>query len=115
MYYAVITLFAEEHLDDVYFALAEVGVTAAVVADAEDIQRRLIHDVPIFAGFREAFGAKHEFCRLIFAQMGDDHVVDAFLNALRDVGVDFTKEDTGTIVILPVARYIGFEEDVESP
>ena len=96
-----------EYLDDLLLALTQVGVYDPVILEALGGQDRLLSEVPIFAGLMVGEGKRSELHRIILAAIEDESVADRILRALSDGGIDWEAEDLGTLVVLPVERWIG--------
>jgi len=109
MLFLIIHLTKQEYQADVLTALAEVGLTEAVVLNGTSSKRMIALDVPIFAGLRTEFGRESAYCKMITASIEDVGVVDEFLAALKEAGIDFVKDGLGSILVLPVEKFVGEE------
>lgn len=103
----LIHLRRSEYFDDVLLALTQTGMHDPVVLDALGGENRMLADIPIFAGFMGGRGRQKEFHRIILAPVEDAAVADRIVEALRDGGIDWTKEQIGTLGILPLEKWIG--------
>jgi hypothetical protein len=109
MLFLVIHLTKQEYQADVLTALAEVGLTEAAVLNGTSSKRMIALDVPIFAGLKTEFGRESAYCKVITASIEDVSVVDEFLAALKEAGIDFVKDSLGSILVLPVDKFVGGE------
>ena len=105
-----VVLNKEEYLDTVLAALAELEVHDAVIQDGEKLGSYLAHEVPIFAGLRQLIGEKRTSCKTVLVLVNHEDFLEQFNKLLLEEDIDFTKDDVGSIAIMPVTRIIGLKE-----
>jgi len=105
-YLLLIVLLKEEYLEDVVLALTENGATGAVVLDGMNLQTMLAYQIPIFAGFREELGAQPGYAKVLLSHVSDTGFPDRIVQALRESGTDFQKDELGRMMLMPLTRYI---------
>lgn len=99
--FAIIQINKEKYLDDVLMALAEAGIEDPVVLSGESLGHKLVFDMPVFAGFRNAMGQGENYSKIIMAITEKDRI-DFMLKELKYSGVDLIKDEIARIVLLPV-------------
>ena len=96
-----------EYLEDVLLALTQVGVYDPAVIEAAGGQNRLLAGVPIFAGLMDGRGRAGRFHRLIIAPIADGAVADQIIQALYDGGIDWQKDQLGSIAVIATEKWCG--------
>ena len=99
----LIILNQEELLDDILSALVEAGVLGANVIESTRMTEILSHEVPIFAGLRQISKGGRSYNRIILAP-AEKEEINEFLHILEETGINFQKEETGTIFLLPAEK-----------
>ncbi len=103
----LIILNREEILDDLLQAMVEAGIVGATIVESTRLAEILATDIPIFAGLRKMMEGGRRFNRLIFAPVEGEEAVEELIRILKDSRIDFTREETGVLLLLPVDRYWG--------
>jgi len=107
--YMILHLYKEQYLDDILMALTETGVDDTVVIEGQTLGHKLILDMPLFAGFRQSFGSRKGFAKIIMA-IAEQKQIDTFMSELKHSGIDIIKEEIANIVLLPIEKQYLFEE-----
>ncbi len=108
----LVILNREEFLDQVLSAMVEAGILGASVIESTRITDILMHEVPIFAGLRQFARKGRTHNRIILALVEDKEKVEDLVSILREENIDFEKEETGFLLLLPVEEIIGKWEEL---
>jgi len=103
----LIVLNKEEYLETILSALAELEVNDAVIQDGEKLGSYLAHEIPIFAGLKQLIGENRVACKIIIAFTDQKDFLEQFNKLLSQENIDFTKDDAGSIAIMPITKTIG--------
>ena len=101
-----IILNREEYLETILSAFAELEVMDVTFFDGERLGMFLAHQVPIFAGLRQMVGEKKSLCKIVIALLEKRELLDKFVNLLREENIDFSTDNIGSIIVLPVNEVI---------
>ena len=107
--YMILHLYKERYLDDILMALTESGVEDTIILEGQTLGHKLINDMPLFAGFRQSFGNKKGFAKIVMAIASKDQI-DTFIEELKNSGIDILKEGIANIVLIPIEQQYLFEE-----
>ncbi len=107
--YMILHLYKERYLDDILMALTESGVEDTIILEGQTLGHKLISDMPLFAGFRQSFGTRKGFAKIIMAIATKDQI-DTFIDELKNSGIDILKEGIANIVLIPIEQQYLFEE-----
>ncbi len=110
MFFLIIQLKEERYMEDILLAMTDVGIQNAIIQNAVDMSSTMAFDIPIFAGFREEFGKRKTYSKVIWALVENEDAPEKLLKALQDSDVKFIKDEIGKMVLLPVLKIIGPEE-----
>ncbi|MCD6521584.1 hypothetical protein J7K56_02295 [Candidatus Calescamantes bacterium] len=108
----IIVLNREEILDDLLQSMVEAGIFGATIVESVRLAEVIASEIPIFAGLRKMMGGGRKFNRMIFAIVEEEEAVDELVNILKESGIDFSKEETGVMLLLPVEKIWGVWEGV---
>ncbi|MBN2208109.1 MAG: hypothetical protein JW759_02275 [Candidatus Coatesbacteria bacterium] len=110
MYLVLVILYREEQLDDILSVFAELGLENAVVVEGTRMQEVLAFDVPIFAGLAAGSqGGKH-YIKIVMAMCREDGIARKIANVAKDLDIDLSNRDVGTILTLPVKEDVTPED-----
>jgi len=98
----VIILNKEEYLEKILSILVELEVPGATILDSQGLGHFLAYEIPIFAGLRKLVGEEKSANRTILAAVKDNNFLSKFKKILAEEEIDFSKENTGVIMTLPV-------------
>ena len=101
--YMILQINKEKYVDDVLMALAEAGIADPIVLSGESLGHKLAFDNPLFAGFRNTYGSEKSFARIIMAEATEQEV-EFMLEELKQSGVNFVKDEIGSIFLLPIQK-----------
>lgn len=101
--YMILHLYKEQYLDDILMALTETGVEDTVVLEGQTLGHKLIIDMPLFAGFRQSFGTRKGFAKVLMA-IAEQEQIDSFMAELKHSGIDIIKKEIASIVLLPIEK-----------
>ncbi|OQY37930.1 MAG: hypothetical protein B6226_04405 [Candidatus Cloacimonetes bacterium 4572_65] len=104
--YMIFQLFYEKYISDVLMALAEAGVEDTIVLSGEATGHKLIFDNPLFASFRDTYGAQRDYGKIIMG-VADEEQVEFIVDELKHAGVDIIGDELGKIVLLQSQRVFG--------
>lgn len=107
--YMILHLYKEQYLDDILMALTETGVEDTVILEGQTLGHKLINDMPLFAGFRQSFGIRKGFAKIVMA-MATQEQIDTFMSELKNSGVDIIKKEIANIVLIPIEKQYLFQE-----
>lgn len=106
MYYMIINVYVEKYIEDILLALTEMGIKDVQVINSVNESRRLAHNIPLFAGFKEDLGEASPYGRIMFAVVKDKKIVEDFVKVLKKSGIDFLEKGLGSIVFFPIEKKI---------
>lgn len=106
MYYLIINVFIEKNVENILLALTEVGIKDVQVVNSVNESRRLGHNIPLFAGFKEKLGESSPYGRIMFAVVQDKKIIDDFIKALSRSGIDLLENELGSVVYFPIEKKI---------
>jgi len=112
MYYMVVHLREEKNLEDVMLALTQAGIFNSWVMEGVSMEN-FLNRVPIFSGMRFANPTGENYVRIVCAVIEDKESVDVFLEGLSASGIDFERDNLGSIILMPIERAIISEPDIE--
>jgi len=99
----IIVLNKVEFLNDLLSVLVEAGITKATIMDSQGLGKHLAFEVPIFAGLRKIMGETNSHNKTIMCLLEDDNKsVQELKKLLKETDIDFTKNDTGIMLTIPV-------------
>ena len=107
--YMILHLYKERYLDDILMALTESGVEDTIILEGQTLGHKLINDMPLFSGFRQSFGTRKGFAKIIMA-IAEQNQIDTFLEELKNSGIDIIKKEIASIVLIPIEKQYLFEE-----
>ena len=102
----IVNIYKEKYFTDILVALTENGIMNVQVVNSVNESRRLAHNVPLFAGFKEDLGEASPHGKILCAAVQKDNAPEALIQSLKNTGIDFLKEDLGSIILLPVEKKI---------
>ena len=105
---AIIFLNKIEYLEDLLSGLLEIGVSGATVLDSVGMGRIISHNIPIFAGLREAFAGSSPGNKTILAVV-EEEMVDKIAVVFKDICGELDEPGTGFMISLPVDKIFGFK------
>ena len=98
----MIYLKEEKYLEDILTALISVDITEASISEGIHLHNLAAYNIPIFAGFRDFLIPHKTHCKWIHAIVDDKKKIDQLMKELSAIGIDFEKEDIGTLVAFPL-------------
>ncbi len=107
--YMILHLYKERYLDDILMALTESGVEDTIILEGQTLGHKLISDMPLFSGFRQSFGTRKGFAKIIMA-IAEQNQIDTFLEELKNSGIDIIKKEIAKIVLIPIEKQYLCEE-----
>lgn len=96
--YMIFQLFYEKYISDVLMAVVEAGVEDTVVISGEATGHKLIFDNPLFASFRDTYGAQRDYGKVIMG-FAEEKQVQYILDLLKNAGVDIVGDKLGKIIL----------------
>ncbi len=106
--YMILHLYKERFLDDILMALTETGVEDTIILEGQTLGHKLISDMPLFSGFRQSFGTRKGFAKIIMA-MAEQEQIDTFIQELKNSGIDILGDEIANIVLIPIEKQYLFE------
>jgi len=103
----VIFLNRIEDLEDLLAAFLEIGVSGATVIDTVGMGRIISHDIPIFAGLRDAFPGSSPGNKTILSVVKDE-LVEKMTEVTQELCGNFEGAGSGLMITLPVEKIFGF-------
>ena len=103
---AVIFLNDIELLDDIMSAFLEIGVTGATICDAVGMGRIISHDIPIFAGLRDAFFGSSPVSKTILIATPKS-MIEKIVQVLEDLSGDLERPGGIKMITLPIDETFG--------
>jgi hypothetical protein len=97
----IMHLFREKYLSDILMALTEAGIEDTIVLGGEAIGHKLVFDVPLFASFRDSYGAQRDYGKVIMG-VADKDQVDFIIEELKHAGIDLKEKDIAKIYLIPL-------------
>lgn len=110
MYFLIIQLKDERYQEDLLLAMTDAGIHNAIILNAVDMSSTMAVDIPIFAGFREEFGKRRAYNKVIWATTDDESAPEKVLEILKQSDVDFLGKSLGKIFLIPIAKIYESEE-----
>lgn len=112
MYLILLVIHDPDQLEDLLIAWEEAGVPSATVLFSTGMGRiRKLggwrDDMPLIPSLRDFYEAPENLNRTIFATASTEAQVDAVVAATQKVVGDLDKEETGLLLVLPIARAYG--------
>lgn len=112
MYLILLVLDNPDQLEDLLIAWEEAGVPSATVLFSTGMGRirKLAtwrDDMPLIPSLRDFYEAPENSNRTMFAVVEEEAQVDAIVAATQEVTGDLAKENTGMLLVLPIARAYG--------
>ena len=96
-----------ECLDDLMSAFLEIGVTGATVCDSVGMGHIITHDIPIFAGLKNAFAGSSPSNKIIFI-VTDVSMIETISRVVQEIVGSFEEKGTSKIVTIPLEDLYGF-------
>lgn len=96
--YMIFQLFYEKYISDVLMAVVEAGVEDTIVVSGEATGHKLIFDTPLFASFRDTYGAQRDYGKVIMG-FAEEEQVKYILDLLKHAGVDIVGDNLGKIIL----------------
>ncbi|HDR03981.1 MAG TPA: hypothetical protein ENN84_01870 [Candidatus Marinimicrobia bacterium] len=106
MQYLIIVLNNGDYLDEVLEAFLELGISGATVLDSTGMGQIISRDLPIFAGFKNAFSVAQPSNKTIFTIVKDEQV-PPLMDAVEQVVGSFNKRGVGIAFSVPVIHIRG--------
>ncbi|MFC1668439.1 hypothetical protein ACFL1T_03535 [Chlamydiota bacterium] len=104
MFYLVIHIYQEQYIEDILLTLTGLGVRDVQVTTTVNESRRLAHNMPLFAGYKEKLGIASPYSKVLSAIVNDEKVPERLIKSLNNVGINFINEDLGDIMLLPIVK-----------
>ncbi len=104
--YMIFQLFFEKYISDVLMAIAEAGVEDTIVLSGEATGHKLIFDNPLFASFRDTYGAQRDYGKIIMG-FADEEQIEFILDELKHAGIDIVGDELGKIILIPTQKIYG--------
>ena len=111
MQLVVIFLNQVEYLEDLMAAFLELGVSGATVLNSAGMGRIISHEIPIFAGLRDAFPGSTPGNKTILTVVPGERV-DEICEVVQDVCGTFDDPGRGLMFTLPIGRIYGFRDEL---
>ena len=109
MYLVIVILYKEEQLDDILSVFAELGLENAIVVEGTRMQEVLAFDVPIFAGLAAGSLGGKRYIKIVMATCQEEGIGKKIGNVAKDLDIDFSNRDVGTILTLSVKEVVTSE------
>lgn len=100
-----------EYLDDLLSAFIEIGILGATVLDSVGMGHIISHDIPIFAGLRDAFAGSSPTNRTILAVVDKDRVAKID-EVLKDITGYHRQSGIAKMLSVSVDELFGFEDEM---
>ncbi len=97
-----------ELLEDVLSAFLEIGVSGATVFDSVGMGHIISHNIPIFAGLREAFVGSNPRNKVILI-VTEDHLVSTIADAVDEVCNQDERRASSFVITLPVDKIFNID------
>ncbi|HDS09595.1 MAG TPA: hypothetical protein ENN73_05145 [Firmicutes bacterium] len=110
MYFLIIQLKEEKYLEDILLGMTDIGVHNAIIQNAVDMSSTMAFDIPIFAGFREEFGKRKAYSKVIWALVENEDAPEKLIKTLEETDIKFIRDELGKIILIPVVKVIGLED-----
>lgn len=107
----VITLYQQEKLTDLLWALMEVGISNASVVKSSSLGKKLAYEIPVFAGLKFKNRAKKIETTNVFVTISYDEIPRKLASILKDEGLDFEKPGNGYMQTFKIAELIGHSNE----
>ncbi|MEM5947180.1 PTS sugar transporter subunit IIA [Spirochaetia bacterium 38H-sp] len=105
--FAFILCVNEEGTDEaVLSSLVEIGAQTAIILESETLQKKLLYDIPIFAGVK-FFHSKTPFSKTYVGTLSSLEQADFLAKLLKGQGVDIMKPGGGFLLAFEAGRLIG--------
>ena len=102
MYFLFVALNNDDLLDELLSLMTGLEIIDATVIDGIRQERILAKDIPIFAGLLKSATGDRPYNKAIFATCNDVDTVKELVRLCKKQGIDFSDEETGKVVLLPV-------------
>jgi len=102
----IFQLFYEKYISDVLMAVVEAGVEDTVVISGEATGHKLIFDNPLFASFRDTYGAQRDYGKVIMG-FAEEKQVQYIIDELKHAGVDIIGDELGKIILINSHKIYG--------
>ena len=104
----VIFLNRVEILEDLLAAFLEIGVGGTTVLNSVGMGRIVSHDIPIFAGLRDAFAGSSPENRTILTVI-EEELLEKVAEAVQDVCGNFDEPHSAIMISLPLEKVLGLK------
>jgi len=110
MHLVIVILYREEQLDDILSVFAELGLENAIVIEGTRMQEVLAFDVPIFAGLTAGSLGGKGYIKIVMATSQEEGIGKKISNVAKDLDINFSNRDVGTILTLSVKEVVTSED-----
>lgn len=101
MYLYVLQLFNTDYREDMILALTTAGIKRATVVEGVNLDNMLTREFPLFTGLLRGPADRERYSQLIFGMVEDQKSLDAFVDVLRQAGIDNRREEIYRLLVLP--------------
>jgi hypothetical protein len=118
MYLVLLVLNDPDRLEDLLIAWEENGVQGATVLFSTGLGRirqmdAWRDDMPLIPSLRDFYDTPENMNRTIFTVVDSEAQVDALVSATQTVIGDLDEQETGLLLVLPIARAYGVNKRTE--
>jgi hypothetical protein len=100
MYFYVLQLFNTDYKEDMILALTTAGIKRATVVEGINLDKLLAQEFPLFTGLLRGPADRERYSQLVFGMVEDQKMLDAFVEVLRQAGIDNRKEEIYRLMVL---------------
>jgi hypothetical protein len=100
MYLYVLQLFNTDYREDMILALTTAGIKQATVVEGINLDNILTHEFPLFTGLLRGPADRERYSQLIFGMVEDQKALDAFVEVLRQAGIDNRREQIYKLLVV---------------
>lgn len=100
----ILILNKEEYLEDILSLFIELGINGATIIESVGMGRILVHDIPIFAGFRDLMAGNRPYNKTILSVI-DAEIIPKVFDGIRELCSDMGDKGNGLVFTLPVDTF----------